>query len=82
MRTDASSFKLPLSNAEEDAYEFLSNDVMLRDDVLDDVTDDDYIFLTNQLKAAKKIVSRRLANALQHHELRPDMTYCTGVERM
>ena len=40
MRTNASSFELPLSNAEEDAYEFLTNDVMLRDDVLDDVTDD------------------------------------------
>ena len=75
MRTNAFSFELPLSNAEEDAYEFLTNDVMLRDDVLDDVTDDDYI----SNKSAESCEENRLASS-QHHEIRPDMTYCTGVE--
>ena len=59
MRTDVSSFELPLSNAEDDAYEFLTNDVMLRDDVLDDVTDDNYI----SNKSAESCEENRLASS-------------------
>ena len=38
--TDTSSFELPLSNSEKDA-QFLTSDVILSDDFLDDVNDDD-----------------------------------------